>query len=153
MKFKTALAIVAFFTSLADAAVITNGVIKMGVNIAGHLNYDDVGLRYHHDDCSWTESLIHGSDCEGWGVSAKQEHGTTTFSGWVNQCGGGGARNLQNIYQSHGGYDSDYAISHAQTENGWLDIEHDYHPYPYNDHLFEVIVTLRNTGERSLNDL
>ena len=54
-------------TSLAQTAVIDNGVIQLGINEFGTLiTPGQIGLTYLPTN---TEALAPGCDCEGWGVA------------------------------------------------------------------------------------
>jgi len=135
-------------------AVITNGRIVLGVKPAGNLNTDSsvsyspanptgsrvptdasVGLRYIFEDGSEYEATSWGCDCEGWGVA------TDTDSVYANK-----ARTTHVGTSTLSGVTADSAISTTTSVGGNIEVVHDYHPSPDTPNLYEVLVTITNTG-------
>jgi hypothetical protein len=140
---------------LPQAAIISNGVIKLGVNPTAQLNvpggeYDaldlvnNVGLRYIFPDGSEGESTAYGCECEGWGASAD---GT---AGWANESIGGVVVDLSSVSFSS---TATTAISELVLPGGLLKVTHDFHPSPATDNLYEVTVTLENISPSMINDV
>lgn len=130
-------------TSFA-AAIIDNGTIQLGVDDYGQLNVAGgvpspvtgttyVGLRYLP---TGNESTSHGCLCEGWGVGVSD----TGTSGYANNALG------------TAGLTVDSFVSTATTAtsvvdmNGELKVTHEFLPSVESSELYQVKVTIENTG-------
>jgi hypothetical protein len=140
---------------LPPAAIISNGVIKLGVNPTAQLNAPDgdfdalnwianVGLRYILPDGSESESTAYGCECEGWGASADDT------AGWANDSIGGVEVDLSSVSFSS---TATTAISELVLPGGLLKVTHDFHPTPATANLYEVTVTLENISPSTINDV
>jgi hypothetical protein len=140
---------------LPPSAIISNGLIKLGVNPTAQLNapggsYEDlgytsiVGLRYIFPDGRESESTSYGCECEGWGASAD---GT---AGWANDSSGGVVVDIPSVTFSS---TATTAISELTLPGGLLKVTHDFHPSPATDNLYEVTVTLENISNSTINDV
>ncbi len=73
---------------LPEGAIIDNGVVRLGINAAGQLNFMDpefgelTGVRFLP---TGNEATAPGCPCEGWGAGDE----LTGMSGWANQDEGG----------------------------------------------------------------
>lgn len=125
-------------------AIITNGVIQMGVNQTGNLNTDYagdplgigvMGLRYVPTGAASTEP---GCTCEGWGVGIR----STGQSGWANDSSG--SANLSTVSFTS---TASTAVSVVDATTTGLQVKHDYHASSASANLYEVTVTItNNTG-------
>jgi type IV pilus assembly protein PilY1 len=138
----------------ADAIITNSSGIVLGVNDLGNLdvsigptgttpdpyNSQFVGLYFAAVDGDATSP---GCLCEGFGVSAEN------ISGWVTEALG--STNLTSV--SFSNPDSSTAIATASLTTGAsLQVTHDYHPSA-SSALYEVVVTLTNTGATALADV
>ena len=141
--------------SLPPAAIISNGVIKLGVNPTAQLNApggsydaldftDNVGLRYIFPDGREGESTAYGCECEGWGASAD------STAGWANDSVGGVVVDLSSVTFSS---TSTTAISELTLPGGLLKVTHDFHPSLATDNLYEITVILENISPSPINDV
>jgi hypothetical protein len=139
-------------------AIISNGTVMLGVNDQGHLNVSNaagtvpissggtipVGLRYVPTNA---ESTAPGCLCEGWGV-ANAGDGTT---GYANISVDGGPVNLGLVSFTN---TASTAVSTVNVTGGTSGIQvvHDYHPST-SANLYEVTVSITNTGASAISDL
>ncbi|KXK31349.1 MAG: hypothetical protein UZ01_00873 [Candidatus Brocadia sinica] len=133
--------------------IITNGVIKIGVNCEGHLNVygdsissgcsgtDAVGLRYVPTN---GEATAPGCLCEGWGVA----DASTDFSGWASIATGG----VVNVSGESFVSTASEATS-IVTVGGIFRVTHAYKPSPATSRLYEVEVTIENISGLPIGDL
>lgn len=126
----------------AEAAVINNGVVLLGVNNEGHLNapypgdplgIGAAGLRYMPTGNPSTEP---GCLCEGWGIG----DAFTGVAGYANVATDSGAVNLNPLSFT---FTATTAISTVQVGSTFV-VTHDYHPSPATPNLYEVAVTIQN---------
>jgi hypothetical protein len=143
----------------SHSAVITNGLIKLGVKDEGHLNMSAagipskyngttaVGLRLIYPDGSESEATAPGCLCEGWGASADG------VSGYANVDVDFGANNLTLVSFNA---TADTANSVVEVDSGGgavLEVTHDFHPSTDTANLYEVVVTLKNVSGVDITDL
>ena len=131
-------------------AIISNGVIEMGVNDLGHLNtpfpadtlpngagwsgpIGYMGLRYVPTGGASTEP---GCLCEGWGVGIR----STNSSGYANESSGTANLSLVSFTST-----SNTAVSVVNATTTGLQVTHDYHPTTKTNNLYEVTVSVKNT--------
>lgn len=138
----------------AQNAVITNGVIMLGVNGEGHLNIrnagppssgtgtPDVGVRFLP---TGAEGTAPGCLCEGWGVG----DGGLGISGIASVDLGGVSQNV--VLESFNATE-DTAVS-VVTVAEMFRVTHDFHPSPATPFLYEVIVTIENISAQILTDV
>lgn len=121
----------------AQGAVISNGVVKLGVNATGELNYGGIGLE---NVATGNDATYPGCTCEGWGAAVVG--GTYNgLTGYRNTASGNAGVTLQSFTSTGSTATSVVTIGSA------LEVTHQYQPSS-NPALYEVIVTLRNlTGE------
>ena len=132
---------------VGSGAIITNGLIKLGVNEGGELNtrggIDDdlgrtsvVGLRYIIEPGREAESTAYGCDCEGWGAKVT---GASTDYGWANQASGCAIGSYVSFTST-----ANSAISVVKLPGDKLEVTHNFYPSRDTDNAYEVEVTLRN---------
>ena len=143
---------------LSGSAIITNGVVKLGVNNLAQLNVaggmasisgeSDVGVRLITAGGEY-ESTSQGCSCEGWGASATVVDGLSSPSieGYANNAAGIAGLALSSFVST-----TDEATS-VVTIGGKLQVTHHYTPSTETDNLYEVEVELKNIGSYPLTDL
>jgi len=148
-RLAVATAALAAMSASADAqAIITNGVIRLGVQTQGHLNFAGVGLRFIDGSGFQYESTYGGCQCEGWGVGSRVGGIVTSWGGANEDVGG--RTNLTNVAFTS---TASTAISTVRLTTGaTLTITHEYKPSSV-PNLFEVNVTISNTGSDAINDV
>jgi hypothetical protein len=127
--------------AVVGGAVITNGVVKLGIFDEGHLNvYDntegslEVGIRW-----DGVEATAHGCTCEGWGASATGSTGP--FSGYANDDSGTANLAAQPIIVTG---DSAFVDVMVTSGPGTLRVTHNYEPAPETPNLYVATVTFEN---------
>lgn len=158
MNFSIAIMFLIGGLSQVHSAIITNGLIKMGVHPEGNLNFagdliscprygtTTVGLRFIRDDCE-SDATAPGSPCEGWGASANGVSTVPNFSGWENECGSGGTSAVSFTSTAT------TATSIMDITGGPLQVTHAYKPSPATPNAYETTVTYKNTGTEALTNL
>ncbi|MEO6143910.1 MAG: hypothetical protein ABIP19_08030 [Dermatophilaceae bacterium] len=130
------------WTVQATAAVISNGLIQLGVNAAGQLNAPGtvpssgtqtttVGLRYLP---TGADSIAPGCLCEGWGVKIVDSSGNVV-AGSANESWGG-ARGLQVV-----SFTSTATEATSVVRLGDYTVTHYFHPSPDN-RVYQVDVSV-----------
>jgi hypothetical protein len=155
-----------FAGTLPPGSVVSNGLIQLGINSTGELNYDCVlagdafcpppslsgsllvGLRYVPLN---SDALSPGSPFEGWGVA----DAGSGFRGWANRWWGISTSVTVDSFWTFG---TTRAVSIVTVSDPFfpgyqIRVAQDYHPSPASANLYEVTVTLTNTGSLSLTDL
>jgi hypothetical protein len=144
-------------SSAGAQAVIDNGTIRMGIRLHGDLNTGSrpqvsgtniVGLRLITAAGDY-ESTADGCTCEGWGVGVRSGGGAVTSWGGANSDVGG-VTNLTSVSFSSTGSSATSVV--RLTGGAPLTITHQYRPSS-TPHLYEVNVTITNTGASALDDL
>ena len=138
---------------LPPGAIITNGVIKLGINPTGQLivpggvsvgGEPRVGLRYILPDGSGeSETASYGCPCEGWGVVADGD------KGWANEHRGVEV----NVPSVSFVTTTNSAVSSLYTPGGKLRVTHDFHIAASTANLYEITVTLENISGGTVNDV
>lgn len=140
-------------SSLKAPAIISNGIVQLGVNDEGHLNVPggtpssgtssttNVGLRFVPTN---GEATAPGCLCEGWGVA----DGVTGVFGNAS-VNTGGVDNLSNVVFNS---TATTAVSTVDI-GGTFRVTHDYRPAPQTDFLYEVEVTIENISGAALSDV
>jgi len=136
-------------------AIITNGLVEIGVNAEGHLNWSEegttaswtgtttVGLRYIGHDVPF-EATADGCTCEGWGVADAL---TDTWGGADDYSG------IFNMASESFDSTSDTASSVALVPSAEVPVyrvTHHYSPST-NDHAFKVDVSIENVSESTVD--
>jgi hypothetical protein len=129
--------------AVVGGAVISNGIVKLGIFDEGHLNvFDDadfvlpfVGLRWND-----VEATSHGCTCEGWGASATSSGGD--FSGFANDFSGTANLAAQPIIVT--GVDKAFTDVRVTSGPGTLRVTHNYEPAPETPNLYVATVTFEN---------
>lgn len=146
-------------TSLVAQVIIDNGTVQIGVNPAGNLITDGVGLTFlpslTNPDTNFSgEALAPGCDCEGWGLGdlttgsfgmAGQTFGTSgIFSSNVTVSGTGTAGNS----------DGSSAISITEIRNNELNVllTQTFAP-SVSQYLYSVQVEMENLGAAEIGNL
>lgn len=136
-------------------AIISNGTVQLGVDILGQLNVAGppsaggvgfVGLRYVPTN---SESTAPGCLCEGWGVA---DAAAPTISGFANNAQG--TAGLSSV--SFTSPDASTATSVVTAGTGGakqLTVTHEFRPASETANLYEVKVTIENTGEFTIGAL
>ena len=138
---------------LPPDAIITNGVIKLGINPTGQLivpggvslgGEPRVGLRYILPDGSGeSETASYGCPCEGWGVVADGD------KGWANESRGVTVNFSSVSFVTT----TNSAVSSLLTPGGKLRVTHDFHVASSTSNLYEITVTLENVSGGTINDI
>ncbi len=125
----------------ASGAVISNGVVQLGVNCQGHLNFPFspdplgigfMGLRYVPTGAASTEP---GCQCEGWGVADS----VTLAEGAANRSREG----VVNITVLNFASTATTAVSTVRVGTTF-EVTHDYRPSALTPNLYDVLVTIKN---------
>lgn len=127
--------------AVAEAAVITNGVIKLGIYDTGNLTEGSVGLLYVP---TGGDAITPGCPCEGWGAADLN----TSKSGYANASSGTANLTVESFTST-----SDSAISVVRVNVGSVDImrvTHNYRPSA-SSNLYEGLVTIENLTSSSIN--
>src|ERR1044072_8853076 len=175
----TAVASASANTPTGDGAVIDNGVVQLGVNDWGNLNYfphDGSAVesaqrnfitpaRWLRDREPPLEATADGCTCEGWGIA----DATSTLAGYANDASG--YFGLERVSFTH---DADSATSVMPTtgdgspsahapgiaaprpplaDPAKLEITQEYKPSDRTSYLHEDIVTIENIGDSTVSDL
>lgn len=151
---KRALFAAAFVAGLpfaADAAIIDNGTIQMGVDTLGQLNVGGgspsaggigaTGLRYMPTNY---EATAPGCLCEGWGVGI----GETSQAGYANNSAGIGGLTAVSFTST-----ASTATSVVTVDGTGLRVTHTFAPSTKTDNLYKVSVKIENTGATDIADL
>lgn len=147
--------------SLAHAqAVITNGTLRMGINRQGHLNFGNVpqitgtntvGLRLITAAGDY-ESTADGCTCEGWGVGIRSGSGVGTNWGGANDDDGITRLNVVSFTSTANSATSVVDVTGLSAGYG-IRVTHEYRPSPTTPNLYEVRVSIQNTGTINIPDL
>jgi len=131
----------------ASGAIITNGLIKIGLTAEGALNFNNpssdplyhvVGLRYIFSDGRESEATSWGCTCEGWGAGAD---GTKVYFNTASSSSPSSEYSLLSFTST-----ATTAISSLISADEKLQVTHDFHPSAATPNLYEVTVTLENKG-------
>jgi hypothetical protein len=149
-------AVLTMALAASGQAIISNGVIKLGINAEGHLNLDGgipsagtgtstVGLRFIRP-FGELEYTAPGCFCEGFGVA----DGDGSLTGYANRATDG----VVNLAAGATVTDGVMAVTTATATTGTksLMVEHDYHPSAH-PNLYEALVTITNVGTDPITDL
>jgi len=162
MNFSNAILFLIGGLSQVHSAIITNDLIKMGVNREGNLNFPGglsscpsastttVGLRFIRDDCE-SEATAPGAICEGWGASANGVSSTVpSFSGRANECDSASESSLSSVEFTS---TATTATSIVVINGGLLEVTHAYKPSTATPNAYETTVTYKNLGTEALTNL
>lgn len=128
----------------AQAAVIDNGTIRLGVDTLGQLNTGGFGL---FDIRTGREATLDGCPCEGWGVGVADGFGVPVTSGFANNSSG-----ISGI--SSVSFVSDATTATSVSELGTtLRITHAFAPAAETPDLYRVTVTIENISGADVPDL
>ena len=144
-------AIFGAISSSANAAIISNGTIQLGVDDLGQLNVPGaspspvigtsaVGLRYLP---TGNEATSHGCLCEGWGVA----DAVLGLTGYANNSLGIAGLTLDSFIS-----DATKATSVVTAASGTFKVTHDFIPSVV-DELYEVKVTIENISGATISDV
>lgn len=134
-------------------AIISNGLIQLGVNLEGHLNVGggtlstgrsgttNVGLRYVPTN---SEATAPGCLCEGWGVA----DAATGVEGHASVATGG----VVNLVVESLSHTPTEAISVVRVGSTFR-VTHHYRPSPATPNLYEALVTITNISAVGAGDL
>lgn len=131
-------------------AVISNGVVRLGINDEGALNFGGVGLQ---SVATGSDSTFPGCTCEGWGV------GIVDFGGvGVNLSAGqntavGGTVNLSLVsFTSTASTAVSVVDVLSSTGAAVLRVTHNYAPSAGTSNLYQVTVSIENKSGMDLTD-
>lgn len=146
-----ALSLVLAASTASAGALITYGGTTLGVNDEGHLNfYSESGpggpITYGLYRAGLGDAISPGCLCEGWGVSATLDE--QSFAAWASLDNGG----ISGLTGGTFGASANTATSEVQASDLPLTIRHAFGP-SLAAGLFQVQVTLTNTGTATLGDL
>lgn len=137
----------------AAGAIISNGVIQLGVNNTASLNVPGgevstgtagttvVGLRYQP---TGGEATAPGCLCEGWGVA----DGQTGVTGWANEAQGGSSNLAVESFSAN-----DTEATSVVRVGSTFRVTHHFKPSTRTDKLYEVEVTIENISGSTIQDL
>ncbi|WP_375772986.1 DUF5011 domain-containing protein [Archangium gephyra] len=138
---------------IAGPAIISNGVVQLGVNANGALNVPGdvpstgssstttVGVRYLP---TGGEATAPGCLCEGWGVA----DAATGVTGWANLAQGG---QFNMVVES---FDSTATEAKSVVRvGGDIRVTHEFMPSPKTPNLYQVLVTIENVSDITLADV
>lgn len=150
-KAVAAMTLAAFASAASAGALITYGNTTLGVNDEGHLNfYSDTGpggsMAYGIYYAGLGDAISPGCLCEGWGVAATVGDGT--FSSWASVDNGG----ISGLSGGTFGSTANTATLTVFSNTLPLTISHAFGP-SLAAGLFQVQVTLTNTGSTTMSDL
>jgi len=134
--------------AVPGGAVIDNGVIQLGVNQEGHLNFDGgtpsngtsttvVGIRYMPTNA---DAVSPGCLCEGWGAADF----LTGITGYANSLPGSSA-NINLLSFSNTTSEATSTVTIGNT----LRVTHYYHP-SNSPNLYQADVTITNIGSNNV---
>lgn len=143
-------------TGPPTGAIITNGTVQLGVNNTGDLNYScelsetgcpgpsaagagPVGLRYKPTNL---DSTSPGCPCEGWGMA----DAGSGLSGYANESAGTANVTVNSFIHDATSAVSNVTITDAGVPGYSMTVVQDYHPSQVSTNLYEVTVTVTNTG-------
>lgn len=130
-------------------AVITHGATSLGVNDSAELNFFGNGpggfLTYGVYRDPLGDAISPGCPCEGWGVSTTYDAVTT--SGFANQSLGFGG-----LTGGTFGSTANTATSSIGLSGAPITVDHLFGPSLQAD-IFQVNVTIRNTGDRTAENI
>ncbi len=145
-------------------AVIDNGTVQLGVHDTAQLNFScgspgpgcpgpslsgtgPVGLRFMQYNADGTAP---GCLCEGWGAA----DAGSGLSGWENESSGSsGNLTVESFTHTASTAVSVVSISDGELPGYEMTVTHDYHPATGTPNLYEVLVTIENTGSLALSDV
>jgi len=163
-------------TGTGGGAVIDNGIVQLGVNDLGNLNYlppaDQqvpseegnriVGLRFLRGDDAPLEATADGCTCEGWGIA----DAASGLTGYANDSGASNGPGLElvsftsdaqtatSVVQTTGLSDGGVAsVAAAPDDLPSLRVTQTYGPSDRTDFLYQDTVTVENTGTVPAEDL
>jgi lysophospholipase L1-like esterase len=123
-----------------SGAVIGNGTLTLGVDRAGNVDHDGVGLRFEE---TGGDALIPGCWCEGWGIGDAE----VGVLGWAS------ASNPPS--RLRGTVTSFTATTETARSvvvvDGALEVVHDFAPADGTPNLYEMMLTVTNTSEDDLH--
>ena len=146
-----------------DEVILTNGVIKLGINDFGALIVSGgtpsvtteggdttnlVGLRYFLPDGSGeSEGIAQGSLMEGWGVYGD---GDAAYAAYGRE---NGIDQRSVIFQpSVDAMRRNVVKSTVDIEGGKLQVIHDFHFHPTISNLSEISIIIKNVGRETITD-
>jgi uncharacterized repeat protein (TIGR01451 family) len=149
----------------SEGAVVSNGVVQLGVTKWGDLNYNCngngdadcpadsaagntplVGIRFVPLN---TEATADGCPCEGWGVADV----ASGLAGHANEQWGTGNVTPVSLVATPTTVVVTTDISDGALPGFELRVVHDYHPSAVSPNLYEVTVRITNTGTQNVADL
>lgn len=164
-----ALPVAAQATPPTPGAVIASGSVILGVTQYGDLNYNClgagdsncpavsagsvnfpgtnvVGIRFAPLN---TDATADGCACEGWGAADV----SSGLTGYANESTGNGHIQVASFTHTASTAVSTVDITDSSLPGYSMRVVHDYHPSPVSPDLYEVSVSITNTGTSSIGNL
>ena len=148
-----------------EGAVVSNGVVQLGVTKWGDLNYDCsgngdvdcpdgsaaggtsvVGIRFVPLN---TDATADGCPCEGWGAA----DAASGLTGYANQSAGNDNVTPVSLIATPTTAVVTTDISDGNLPGFELRVVHDYHPSTVSPNLYEATVRITNIGTENVGDL
>jgi putative cell wall-binding protein/lysophospholipase L1-like esterase len=124
-----------------DGAVISNGVLTLGVNRGGDLNLASEGIGLHYEPTG-ADALIPGCLCEGWGVGDADRD----VVGWATQ-----SNTWPRLQGTVTAFEATDTTARSVVDiDGELTVVHAYTPSE-TPNLYRISVTVTNTSDRTLS--
>lgn len=139
-------------------AILSNGTVQIGVAKLGNLNVEGgttsagggtsfVGLRYVPTN---NEATAPGCLCEGWGVA---DAASPTLTAYANKSSGTDGLTEVSFTSTDGFATTATSVVSASASGKQLRVTHAFRPAPETPNLFQVLVTIENTGSVAIGDL
>jgi PKD repeat protein len=136
-------------------AIIDNGTVQLGVSQRGNLNVaggtrsaggtSATGLRYMATN---NEATAPGCLCEGWGVA---DATSPTLTGYANKAVGTSGLDIVSFTAT--GSTARSVVTAGSSPGKRLRVTHEFRPAAATRNLYEVLVTIENTGTVDIGDL
>jgi Bacterial Ig-like domain (group 1) len=147
----TLLLVSSIFLAAAPQAMagetITNGVVKLGVNDLGQLNFSDpdtgefTGVTYVPTGNDGTRA---GCPCEGWGAGAGDGSGNPVFQGRANNFSGIDGVSLVSFTSNPAMTEATSIVDVLNGATPALRVTHHFFPSPTTPNLYQIDITLKN---------
>lgn len=134
--------------AIDPAAVITNGVVSLGVNphaqliVAANPVQGLVGVLFNP---TGNDGIRSGCECEGWGAAFVAP---TAVSGWADNAFGAPVNMVVKKFHA-----SDKDAESKVIIGGEIEVTHFYKPSARTPYLYQADVTIRNIGSTDVTDV
>lgn len=129
--------------SAANAAVVSNGTIQLGINPQGHIidSPTQIGINFLP---TGNDGISPGCACEGWGIA----DAVSGVSGYAS-IDLGGISNINVVDFITDGIRATSVVNVGST----FKVTHDYAPVAETAFLYKAAVTIENIGTKAVGDL